>query len=110
MNPIKDGVGTVIGGGAKVATGSFTANAQASEIVRTTFPSPVAIRLSAGAVAFVGTVDFSKSYDKGVTWIVVKQYTAVADEIYEEIEQGVYFKLGTSAYTSGDLAYRLAVK
>lgn len=110
MDPIKNGVGTVISGGGKVVTGSFTANSQSSDSIRTAFPGPVAIRLSAGTVAFVGTVDFSKSYDKGTTWIVVKQYTATADEIYEEIEQGVYFKLGTSAYTSGNIVYRLVAK
>lgn len=104
MYPLKDGDGNIILGTYRLATGTFTANDQDSEVIKSTGLTPVAIRVWG---TFSATVDIEKSYDAGDTWVVVKQYTSAADEIYEEVEAGVQFRLSTSVYSSGTVNYRL---
>ncbi len=71
---------------------------------------------------FVGTVVFEKSYDGALTWITVSRDVAGTAASYAlnwasptsfnltlcEVEPSVFWRIRCSAYTSGDLLYRLS--
>lgn len=61
------------------------------------------------SMTFVGTatVQLQRSFDNGTTWFVVKEYTASASEVGEEIECGVQYKLACTAHTD-NVTYRLS--
>ena len=74
------------------------------------------------ADAFVGTVVFEKSYDGGTTWITVSRDVTGTAASYAlnwaaptsmnltlcEVEPQVAWRLRCSAYTSGELNYRMS--
>lgn len=58
---------------------------------------------------FVATVQLQRSFDAGSTWLVVKSYTAVAEEVGDAgDEKGVLHRLECTAYTSGTVVGRLS--
>lgn len=121
--PIKDGAGTDIVGtlksrrgtlGAAAADAHSAGKAAAAGLTAVVMANaqggPIGISLYNVGAAFNATVDFEKSYDDGVTWITVKQYTAADDEVYDEVEGSVLFRLAVSAWVSGTIGYRLAAR
>lgn len=63
------------------------------------------ISLSGGATA---TVQLQRSFDKGVTWGSVKEFTADAEEVGEEYAHSVLYRFECTAYTSGTVTFVLA--
>jgi hypothetical protein len=77
--------------------------------------------LYAGA-GFVGTIVFEKTYDGGQTWMTVARDVAGTPASYDlnwaagtsmnltlaEMEPSVYWRIRCSAYTSGEVDYRLS--
>jgi hypothetical protein len=58
---------------------------------------------------FVATVTLQRSYDGGATWHDRKVYTSAADEVLEETEYGVLYRIGikTGEFTSGSVDVRI---
>lgn len=52
---------------------------------------------------FVGTVQLQRSHDNGTTWGVVKEYTAVGEDIGEEHAFNMLYRFECTAYTSGTI-------
>jgi len=68
------------------------------------------------AGTFVATVKLERSFDRGVSWLVVSQ-NALGDEAAyttpislqgEEWERGVRYRVNCTAFTSGSVTYRLS--
>lgn len=55
----------------------------------------------------VGTVSLDRSFDAGVTWVVVESFTADAEKNIENPSSDVEYRLNCSAYTSGTIVYKL---
>lgn len=62
----------------------------------------------------VGTVNLQKSPDNGTTWYDVKvlettlhRYESSANEVIQEPDQGVLYRLKCTNYTSGTIYYRI---
>lgn len=96
--------------------GAFTATGQSPVFMPAT-DKPFSIALSdvGGAVA---SAQLEKSFDGGTTWCLlyaggvqlkVWSYTGTnIAESYEESEAGVLYRLNCTAFTSGQLDYRLS--
>ena len=56
---------------------------------------------------FVATVDLERSFDNGTTWEVVESYTAPVSKSLNEVEALVSYRLNCSAFTSGQVNYRI---
>lgn len=54
---------------------------------------------------FVGTVTLQRSFDDGVTWVDVEQYTAPVEKVIENIQTRAKWRLGVKDgdYGSGDI-------
>lgn len=61
-------------------------------------------------VVFVATVTVQRSFDGGLNWHDVKQYTTPIQEIGDFTELGVQYRIGvkTGDYTSGTIDVRLS--
>lgn len=65
---------------------------------------------------FAATVKLERSFDRGVTWLVVSKNTLGEEAAYtapisiqgEEWERGVRYRLNCTSYTSGSATYRLS--
>lgn len=86
----------------KVLAGSFTATGQSASL---DINGAFNISLSGFGV---GTVALERSFDNGTSWVSVESFTADAEKIGEEPEEGVRYRFNCSAYTSGTIAYRLS--
>lgn len=84
-------------------SGTFTATGASDPIIIGRGHSLVNISLNFGT----GTVALQRSFDDGTTWLTVKEYTADAEEQFEDYEAGNQYRLNCSAYTS-DIDYRLS--
>ena len=114
-------MGTPIGGVTDYATvlvtGAFT---DPDSSVPTAFYG--AFNAALWSDAFVGTVVFEKSYDGGVSWIVVSRDVAGTAASYPlnwatptsfnltlaEVEPSVYWRLRCSSWTSGEISFRMS--
>jgi len=90
--------------GGKVSAVSVTA--------QNTFSTAVALRgkFNVSASGFgTATVSLQRTFD-GSTWKTRKTYTADVEEVLEEPEAGVQYRIGvaTGAYTSGTLLLRIS--
>lgn len=58
---------------------------------------------------FVATVSLQKDPDQNKGWVTVKEYTGPAQEIGEDFEQGMPYRIGilTGDFTSGTAEVRL---
>ena len=54
------------------------------------------------------TIRIERSFDKGTTWVVVKSYTADIEEVCDDPEVGVYYRVNCTVYTSGTIVYRIS--
>lgn len=85
-----------------VTAGSFTATGQSAAV-------PISGLFNVSVSDFgTATVAVERSFDNGSSWLNVKSYTAAAEEIGEEVEYDVVYRLNCSAYTSGTIKYRLS--
>ncbi len=59
---------------------------------------------------FVATVTLQRSFDDGTTWVDVKSYTGPAEEVGNEPEASVLYRVGvkTGDFTSGTALVRLS--
>ena len=90
----------------QVASGTFTATGSSTTVKTSKRDQKLNVSLSDFGVA---TIDLERSFDDEVTWKVVESYTADTQKVAEEPEAGVSYRLTASAYTSGTIAFRLAV-
>lgn len=67
------------------------------------------IWLSAGT--FSATVTVQRSFDNGVTWLDVATFSAPEENVGQEIESSIKYRIGvkTGDYVSGTIEVRLAV-
>ena len=103
-------------------TGSFTATGQSGSflpiVASRSTTNPFNIVLNGTAVA---TVQLERSFDNGVTWVTINaggsplyqwNYNTASlanfSEQAEETEQGVFYRLNCTAYTSGTVNYRIS--
>lgn len=56
----------------------------------------------------VATVLLQRSFDRGVNWGTVAEYTANAEQRCDDVEMGVEYRLNCTSYTSGTIPYRLS--
>ena len=82
-------------------TGTFSATGASASAAR---QDDFSISLEGFGTA---TVQLQKSYDEGATWKVVKSYTADVEELAYEPEGGIKYRLECTAWTSGDIKYRI---
>lgn len=54
------------------------------------------------------TVILQRSFDRGVTWKNVENFTADAERRVDDPEKNVYYRLTCTGYGSGTIAYRLS--
>lgn len=94
----------------QVETGTFTATGASAQIA---FRGPFSVAVWG---TFAGTIDLQKSFDGGTTWVndyapyIANQITMTAPAAFQcvEAEDGVYYRLNCSTYTSGTVNYRLS--
>jgi len=85
-------------------TGTFSGAASSAVIYLPGHESRFNVSMTFAGTA---TVQLKRSFDDGTTWYVVKEYTASASEVGEEIEAGTQYKLQCTAHTD-NVAYRLS--
>jgi hypothetical protein len=95
-----------------VVTGSFTATGQSASFQLGTRDSE--FNVSARGT-FVGTIRLERTFDGGTNWhpltvggSPIMTFTAPFSEGWEEIENGVLYRLNCTAYTSGTITYRIS--
>ena len=49
-----------------------------------------------------------RSFDQGVTWLVVESLTANSEKRADDPGAGVYWRFECTSYSSGTLAYRMS--
>lgn len=83
-------------------TGSFTSTGQS---LNESFVGKFNVSLSGFGTA---TVALQRSFDSGVTWKTVQEYTSDAENIAEEPEGSIQYRLNCTSYTSGTIVYRVS--
>lgn len=85
-------------------TGSFTG---------TTASAPFAGGVKGFNISLSGfgsaTVDLERSFDKGVTWLVVESFTADTERRVDDPAQDIYYRFNVSTYGSGTIVYRISL-
>ncbi len=56
----------------------------------------------------VATVALERSYNDGSTWKTVSSFSGDTDLVCREPELGIQYRFNCTAYTSGNIAYRLS--
>lgn len=87
----------------QIVSGTFGATGQSSSFI-----SGNKFNFSLSGT-WAGTVSLDRSFDRGVTWVVVTSYTANTQQQVIEPEDRVYYRVNCSAYTSGTVVYRLGI-
>lgn len=66
--------------------------------------------VSVGGSGWTATVFLQRSFDNGSTWKDVKSWTAPAEEVAEQVEEGIMWRLGvkTGGFGSGTITGRLS--
>lgn len=91
----------------------FKQEAEASIGAANTFTTPIYLlgpfNLSVSGT-FDATVTLQRSFDGGNTWVDVKTYTAPAEDVGDEPESEVLYRVGvkTGEYTSGTAEVRVS--
>lgn len=57
-----------------------------------------------------GTLTIQRSFDNGVTWLDIRNYSTNVEDYDREIESGVIYRIGfkTGNYTSGTASVRIS--
>lgn len=87
-------------------------SSSASLVAENTFNTAIVLRkkfnLSISGT-WAGTITLQRSFDGGVTWLDISSYTANTQQIGEEAEYPVHYRVGfkTGDYSSGTAVVRL---
>lgn len=82
--------------------GAFTASAQASP----SFKRASGFNISLSGT-WVATVNLERSFDQGATWVIVKSYTANAQEVVDDPSPDNFYRFNCTAFTSGPVVFRI---
>lgn len=58
---------------------------------------------------FVATVQLQRSFDNGMTWLIVKSVTTPYEGVGIEVEAKVQYRIAVTQFTSGKIEYRLGL-
>jgi hypothetical protein len=84
------------------ATGTFTGTGVSAAM------SPVYGRFNLSiSGTFSATIQVQRSFDGGLTWLVVDIFTAPVERVGTDIERGVRYRLQCTTFGSGTVTYRL---